>query len=96
MSEWEIIVAWIKEQGIPEDAEVELVKPIQIGDKPDERLWIDVLSEEWGREHSDGSHPGDPEGYYDPLVKQYQLIETNTFYQMKKRITDLEKELCGE
>ena len=97
MNEWKIIVAWIKEQEVvPEDAEVELVSPLQIGDNPDKRLWIDVLSEEWGIEHSDGSHPSDPEGYYDPTVKQYQLIEVDKYFKMKLRIADLEKELANE
>ena len=95
-NEWEIIVAWIKEQGVPEDSEVILVKPIQIGDKPDERLWIDVLSEEWGIEHSDGSHPGDPDGYYDPAVRQYQLIETDTFYRMKLLIKNTQATIAKQ
>ena len=90
MNEWETIVAWIKEQdGIPKDSEVELIKPIQIGDKPDKRMWIDVLSEKYAEEHSDGSHPGDPDGYYDPMVRQYHLIETSLFYKLKLLVKEL-------
>jgi len=89
-NEWETIVAWIKEQkGIPKDSEVLLTKPHQLGSVTDDRMWIDVLSEEWGLEHGDGSHPGDPEGYYDPTVRQYHLIETDLFYKNKLVLEEL-------
>ena len=90
MNEWDKIKEWIMGKDVPEDSEISLAYPVDlITKKQDGRLWIDVLSEEHGLEHSDGLHPGDPDGYYDPQVRQYQLIETDLFYKLKLVLKEL-------
>ena len=87
MNEWETIVEWIRSKGAPDDAEIILIKPIEIAGTEDKRLWIDVLSESYGYENCTDASSG-PESDFDPVFTQYMLIPVNVYYKVRETLKD--------
>lgn len=88
--EWEEICKWIKSKDIPDDSEISLVVPFDpITRKPDGRIWIDVLSDSWGWEHSEISNDPFEQPSFDPTFRQYQFIETDVYYRAREILKEI-------
>jgi len=77
MNEWELICKWIRDKGVPKDAEISLAHP------SDGRIWIDVLSESYGKEKFPDAFPYPDECYYDPTFIQYMLVPVGSYYRTR-------------
>jgi len=83
---WGKIHNWIMKR-VPEDAEIYVVTPVQIGETPDDRIWIDVLSEKYGEENCTEMYG--PDSDYDPVFTQYMLLEVDLFYRARYALEGL-------
>jgi len=85
---WERIKEWIVNQGVPDDAQILLATPIDpITGELDGRLWIEVISEEWGLDNTRDAY--DPMEGFDPVYKQYHLIPVDLHYRLITSVEDL-------